>query len=56
MNWKVIKTESQYKKVIKRTMEIFHAAKGSSEADELKLLLLLIKDYEDRHIAIPELV
>jgi HTH-type transcriptional regulator / antitoxin HigA len=26
-----------------------------SESDELALLLLLIKDYEDRHVIIPEL-
>ena len=38
MNWKVIKTELQYKKAIKRTIDIFHAAKGSPEADELELL------------------
>lgn len=55
MNWKVIKTESQYKKAIKRTMEIFHAAKGSPEADELELLLVLVKDYEDKHIIMPDL-
>jgi HTH-type transcriptional regulator / antitoxin HigA len=55
MNWKVIKTETQYKKAIKRTMEIFQAAKGTPQADELDLLLVLIKDYEDKHIQLPEL-
>jgi hypothetical protein len=54
MNWKEIKTASEYKKAIERTVEIFHAAKGSSEADELELLLVLVKDYEDKHIPLPE--
>jgi len=55
MNWKVIKTESQYKKALKRTIEIFQAAAGTPEADELDLLLVLVKDYEDKHIVLPEL-
>ena len=55
MNWKVIKSESAYQKAIKRTLAIFHAKEGTSDADELALLLVLIKDYEDKHIPIPEL-
>ncbi len=55
MNWKVIKTEAQYKKALKRTMEIFQAPAGTLEADELDLLLVLVKDYEDKHIILPEL-
>ena len=54
MNWKVLKTKKDYKIAVKRTMEIFHAERGT-EADELGLLLVLIKDYEDKHIHIPEL-
>lgn len=54
MNIKVIKTEAAYQKAIKRTMVIFHAKEGTSEADELAVLLILIKDYEDKHISIPE--
>jgi HTH-type transcriptional regulator/antitoxin HigA len=54
MEWKVIKTKSQYNKAIKRTMEIFQAAAGSPETDELELLLVLVKDYEDKHIVLPE--
>ena len=53
MNWKVIKTETEYKKAIKRTIEIFHTEEGSNEADELDLLLVLVKDYEDKHIVLP---
>ena len=53
MKWKVIKTEVAYKKAIKRTMVIFHADEGTPEADELALLLVLVKDYEDKHIHLP---
>jgi HTH-type transcriptional regulator / antitoxin HigA len=55
MNWKVIKTEAAYKKATKRTLVIFQAKQGTAEADELALLLGLLKDYEDKHIFIPEL-
>lgn len=55
MNWKVIKTETAYKKAVKRAMEIFQAKEGTIEADELALLLVLIKDYEDKHIQIPQI-
>ncbi len=55
MNWKVIKTEAAYQKAIKRTMAIFHAEEGTAEADELALLLVLVKDYETKHIHLPEL-
>lgn len=55
MNWKVIKTEEDYKKAIFRTMEIFHTEANTPENDELELLLVLVKDYEDKHIEIPEL-
>ena len=54
-NWKVIKTDAYYKKAIKRTMEIFHAVQGTPEADELDLLLVLVKDYEDKNMVMPEL-
>lgn len=53
MNWKVIKTEAAYQKAIKRTIVIFHAKENTIEADELGLLLLLVKDYEDKNIPLP---
>jgi HTH-type transcriptional regulator / antitoxin HigA len=53
MNWKVIKTEAAYRKATKRTIAIFQAKEGTAEADELALLLVLLKDYEDKHIFIP---
>lgn len=55
MNWKVIKTEAQYNAAVKRTMEIFHAEEGSPEGDELDLLLVLVKDYEDKNMHLPNI-
>jgi HTH-type transcriptional regulator/antitoxin HigA len=55
MNWKVIKTEAAYQKAIKRTLAIFQAKEGTPEADELALLLVLVKDYEDKYIHLPSL-
>lgn len=54
MNWKVIKTESEHKRALKRAMEIFHAEPYTPEDDELGVLLLLIKDYEVRTVKIPK--
>jgi|SRR5688500_9548736 len=54
MNWKVIKTEAQYQKAVKRAMHIFHAKDSTPESDELALLLVLIKDFEERTITIPD--
>ncbi|WP_293302514.1 helix-turn-helix domain-containing protein [Pedobacter sp. UBA4863] len=55
MNWKLIKTAEEYKKALARTMEIFHAEEGTPEDDELGVLLLLIKDYEDKTVQMPEI-
>ncbi|WP_184544494.1 helix-turn-helix domain-containing protein [Mucilaginibacter sp. FT3.2] len=52
--WKVLKTNEQYKIALKRTIEIFHAEEGTPEDEELDLLLLLVKDYETRHYNIPD--
>jgi HTH-type transcriptional regulator / antitoxin HigA len=55
MNWSVLKTEAAYQKAIKRTLVIFQAKEGTPEAEELALLLVLVKDYEDKHIHLPEI-
>jgi HTH-type transcriptional regulator/antitoxin HigA len=55
MNWKVLKTEEDYEKASLRMMEIFHAEPGTSQSDELDLLIVLIKDYDDKHYHLPEL-
>lgn len=54
-NFKVIKTELEYKKAINRTIEIFYAQPNSAEFEELEVLLLLVKDYEEKHILVPTL-
>ncbi len=54
-NWKVIKTEAEYKEALEHTINIFHAEPDSPEFEELELLLILVKDYEDKNIVIPEL-
>ena len=55
MNWKVIKTEPQYQMAIKRTLQIFDAEPNTNKGEELELLLVLVKDYEDKHIHFPEI-
>src|SRR5690606_1463280 len=54
MDWKLIKTEEEYKKALARTLQIFHAEEGTPEDDELGVLLLLIKKYEDSTVRVPE--
>ncbi len=51
--WKVLKSEDEYDVAIERTIEIFHAERGTAKFEELELLLLLVKDYEDRYYQIP---
>ncbi|MEI6184955.1 MAG: helix-turn-helix domain-containing protein [Bacteroidota bacterium] len=55
MNWKVLKTEQDYNKASDRLMEIFHANEGTPEVEELELLMVLIKDYDDKHYVLPAL-
>lgn len=46
MEWKVIKTERDYQKALKRLETIFDSKKGSKNGDELELLSLLIDNFE----------
>ena len=55
MKWKVLKTERDYTKATNRLMQIFHAAPGTTEGDEMELLIVLVKDYDDKHHIIPQL-
>ena len=55
MNWKVLKTEEDYNKASIRLMELFHAKPNTVESDELDLLLVLVKDYDDKNYHLPEL-
>lgn len=54
-NWKVLKEESQYKQALNRTIAIFHTEPDTPEFEELELLLVLVKDYEDKHLVMPAL-
>jgi len=47
MEIKVIKTEEEYTKALKRLEEIFHAPIDSVEGDEADLLSILIEKYEN---------
>ena len=49
MKWKVLKTEKDYEKAAKRMMKIFHTEEEGPLLDELELLIVLIKDYDDRN-------
>ncbi len=52
MEIKVIKTEEDYNRTMKRFEEIFHAPIDSKEGDEAELLSLLIEKYEEEHYPI----
>lgn len=54
MTLKIIKTEEEYDKALERLEVIFDAEPGTQEGDELELLSLLIKNYEDEHYPIPD--
>ena len=54
MNWKVLKTEKDYNDATNRLMEIFHAEQGTTEGDEMELLMVLVKDYDDKHYVLPQ--
>ena len=38
-----------------RLMEIFHAEANTTESDELELLMVLVKDYDDKHYQFPKM-
>jgi HTH-type transcriptional regulator/antitoxin HigA len=54
MNWKVLKTENDYTTATNRLMEIFQAIPGTPEGDEMELLMVLVKDYDDKHYVVPQ--
>lgn len=55
MNWKVLKTEEDYEIAAMRLMEIFHAAPNTPENEELELLMVLVKDFDDRNYHLPKI-
>ena len=54
MNIKVIKNKSQYKQYLLKVDELINkrVKKNTPQGDQLELLLLLIKHYENEHYAI----
>lgn len=55
MNSKVLTTKADHKKACSRAMAIFNAEPNTPEDDELGVLLVLIKDFEDKHYPMPQL-
>ncbi|MEQ8560143.1 MAG: helix-turn-helix domain-containing protein [Cytophagales bacterium] len=51
-NIKPIHTEKDYNEAMARIEKIFDAKPGSSEADELEILSLLVDNYENEHFPI----
>ena len=51
---KVIETKKEYEIALKKFQAVFHAKAGSKGEKEAKLLALIIEDYENKHIQIPE--
>ena len=52
MEIKIIKTEEDYNRTIKRFEKIYHSPIDSKEGDEAELLSLLIGKYEEEHYPI----
>lgn len=52
MDIKVIKTEEDYQKALKRLEVIFDAPIDSPEGDEAEILSILVEKYEDEHYPI----
>jgi HTH-type transcriptional regulator / antitoxin HigA len=50
---KVLKSEEDYDIALARADELFDAMPDTTEGDELELLLLVIKDYEDKYHSVP---
>lgn len=51
---KVIETKKEYELALKKFQELFHVKSGTEAEKEAKLLALLIEDYENKNIHIPE--
>ncbi len=53
-NWKILETKMDYEIALKKFESIFHSEPDSEDEREAKLLALLIEDYENKNISIPE--
>ena len=52
MKWNAIISRSQYEKTVQREREISRGQRDFAGEDELRLLRILIKDYEERQMEI----
>src|SRR4030042_6507494 len=52
MNIKLIKTDTDYQKSLRRLEEIFDAKVGTQESDEADILGLMMYEYEKKHYPI----
>lgn len=50
MEAKILKTENEYQEALDRILELDDPEPGTSEGDEMELLLLLVEDYEAKYI------
>ena len=50
-----MKTKDDYNRANERMVELFDSPQHTPENDELGLLILLIKDYDDRNYALPKI-
>jgi HTH-type transcriptional regulator / antitoxin HigA len=53
MKPKLIKSDREYRKALKRADELMDARRGTAEGDELELLAALIEIYEEEHAPVP---
>lgn len=51
-NVEPIRTEQDYEAALARIYELFHAAPGTPDSDELESLVDLVEEYEDEHYPI----
>lgn len=54
MEIRLIKTDKAYRAALHRIEELFDAEPGTSEGDELELLVTLVDKYETENFPIPE--
>lgn len=53
-NYKIIKSEAEYEKVLARIEEIMDAQQDTPEGEELELLSLLVEKYEETNFPLPK--
>lgn len=54
MEIKILKTEEEYLKALKRLEEIFQAEPGTPEGEEMELLSLVVRNYEEEKFPIAD--